>query len=182
MFSLVSSLPSTDSADGGTPSLFAGFSGTMELSDFPLTCTSVVRRLAFTDRSASMGEAEVAGISWLPRGKFSTMPVVSDSVGGMSDLPIAFDMSFAFPMSEQGRPPQCVIFSELNTRPGCTSVNASSCRLPDSMHHSRPRRLARSYLVRLFHSLPSSGLRQRTLTPFPCPRSEERRVGKECRS
>ncbi len=33
-------------------------------------------------------------------------------------------------------------------------------------HHSRPRRLARSYLVRLFHSLPFSGFRRRTLTPF----------------
>lgn len=31
------------------------------------------------------------------------------------------------------------------------------------MHLLRPRRLARSYLVRLFHSQPSSGLRRRTL-------------------
>src|SRR5665213_3096740 len=58
------------------------------------------------------------------------------------------------------------MFSELNTRPGCTSVNASPCRLPDTTHHSRPRRLARSYLVRLFHSLLSSGLRRLTLTPL----------------
>ena len=41
--------------------------------------------------------------------------------------------------------------------PGCTSVNASMHKLPDTPHHSRPRRLARSYLVRLFHSLPFSG-------------------------
>jgi hypothetical protein len=33
--------------------------------------------------------------------------------------------------------------------------------LPDTAHHSRPRRLARSYLVRLFHSLPSSGFCRR---------------------
>ena len=58
------------------------------------------------------------------------------------------------------------MFSELNTRPGCTSVNASPRRLPDDTHHSRPRRLARSYLVRLFHSLPFSGFRRRTLTPL----------------
>jgi SAM-dependent methyltransferase len=42
-------------------------------------------------------------------------------------------------------------------------VNASPCRLPDTAHHSRPRRLARSYLVRLFHSLPSSGFCRRFL-------------------
>jgi hypothetical protein len=50
-------------------------------------------------------------------------------------------------------------------RAGCTSVNASLYRLPETTHHSRPRRLARSYLVRLFHSLPFSGLRRRTLSP-----------------
>ena len=53
-------------------------------------------------------------------------------------------------------------FSELNTRPGCTSVNASPRRLPDDTHHSRPRRLARSHLIPLFHSLPFSGFRRRT--------------------
>jgi hypothetical protein len=61
------------------------------------------------------------------------------------------------------------MFSELHTQPGCTSVNASSRRLPDDTHHSRPRRLARSYLVRLLHSLPFSGFRRRTLTPLICP-------------
>jgi len=58
------------------------------------------------------------------------------------------------------------MFSELNTPPGCTSVNASPGWLPRPTHHSRPRRLARSYLVRLFHSQLSSGFRRRTLTPF----------------
>jgi hypothetical protein len=58
------------------------------------------------------------------------------------------------------------MISELNTRPGCASVNASPKRLPAPAHHSRPRRLARSYLVRLFHSRLSSGLCRRTLTPF----------------
>jgi hypothetical protein len=36
----------------------------------------------------------------------------------------------------------------------------------DVPHHSRPRRLARSYLVRLFHSLPSSGLTPTHPDPF----------------
>src|SRR5580700_10552119 len=58
------------------------------------------------------------------------------------------------------------MISELNTRPGCASVNASPKRLPAPAHHSRPRRLARSYLVRLFHSQLSSGLCRRTLTPL----------------
>src|SRR4026208_2073107 len=58
------------------------------------------------------------------------------------------------------------MFSEFNTPPGCASVNASSRRLPDTTHHSRPRRLARSYLVRLFHSRPSSGLSPTHPVPF----------------
>jgi len=37
VFSLVSSLPSADSAGSGTLPLFAGFPGTMELSDSPAT-------------------------------------------------------------------------------------------------------------------------------------------------
>jgi hypothetical protein len=61
------------------------------------------------------------------------------------------------------------MFSELNTPPGCTSVNASSCRSPDTTHHSRPRRLARSYLVRLFHSPPSSGLTPTHPDPVSSP-------------
>src|SRR5580700_3756624 len=61
------------------------------------------------------------------------------------------------------------MISELNTRPGCASVNASPEWLPTPTHHSRPRRLARSYLVRLFHSQLSSGLCRRTLSPFTPP-------------
>jgi hypothetical protein len=38
--------------------------------------------------------------------------------------------------------------------------------LPDTAHHSRPRRLARSFLVRLFHPLPFSGFCRRLLDPF----------------
>ena len=62
------------------------------------------------------------------------------------------------------------MFSELNTPPGCTSVNASPCRLPDNTHHSRPRRLARSYLVRLLHSLLFTGFRRRTPSPLVRPK------------
>ena len=48
-----------------------------------------------------------------------------------------------------------IMFSEFNTPPGCTPVNASTCQLPDNPHQSRPKR--RSYLVRNFHSRLSSG-------------------------
>ena len=61
------------------------------------------------------------------------------------------------------------MISELNTRPGCASVNASPGQLPVPTHHSRPRRLARSYLVRLFHSRLSSGLCRRTPSPLIRP-------------
>jgi len=65
-FSLVSPLPSTDSADSGPLSLFAGFCGTMGLSDSPATCLSDLWPRAFSDRSASMEETDVAGVSRLP--------------------------------------------------------------------------------------------------------------------
>ena len=65
-FSLVSPLPSTDSADSGPLPLFAGFCGTMELSDSPETYMSDLWPRAFSDRSASMEEADVTGVSRLP--------------------------------------------------------------------------------------------------------------------
>ena len=58
------------------------------------------------------------------------------------------------------------LISELNTQPGLSPVNASTGWLPIQTHHSGPRRLAKSYLVRNFHSLPSSGFHWRTLSPF----------------
>ena len=38
------------------------------------------------------------------------MPVVLDSVGVTSDSPLMFDMTIAFPLSGQGRPPQKDVF------------------------------------------------------------------------
>jgi hypothetical protein len=38
------------------------------------------------------------------------VPVVLDSVGVTSDLPLAFDITVAFPLSGQGRPPQKDVF------------------------------------------------------------------------
>ena len=64
--SLVSPLPSTDSADSGPLSLFADFFGTMELSDSPATCRSALWPRAFSDRSTTMEEVDVAGVSRLP--------------------------------------------------------------------------------------------------------------------
>ena len=58
------------------------------------------------------------------------------------------------------------LISELNTQPGLSPVNASTAWLPIQTHHSGPRRLAKSYLVRNFHSLPSSGFHWRTQSPF----------------
>ena len=57
------------------------------------------------------------------------------------------------------------LISELNTQPGLSPVNASMGGLPHTTHHSGPRRLAKSYLVRNLHSLQSSGFCWR-----PCPR------------
>lgn len=109
-FSPISPLPSADSAGSGTLPLFAGFSGTMELSDSPATCLSDLWRRAFSDRSAPMGEADVAGVSRLPWEKFPTVPVVFDSVRVLSDLPLTFDMTLAFPLTGQGRPPHKDVF------------------------------------------------------------------------
>lgn len=66
MFSLVSPLPSIDSTGSGTPPLFAGFFGTMELSDSLATCRSGLWRRTFSDRSAPMEEVDVAGVFRLP--------------------------------------------------------------------------------------------------------------------
>jgi hypothetical protein len=66
VFSLVSSLSSTDSAGNGTLPLFAGFPGTMELPASPATYLSGLWPRAFSDRSASMDETDVVGVSRLP--------------------------------------------------------------------------------------------------------------------
>ena len=95
---------------GGCHLFIARFSGTMEPSDSPTTCMSDLWHRAFSDRSASLGEADVAGVSRLPWGKFPTVPVVLDSVGVISDSPLTFDMTIAFPLSGQGRPPQKDVF------------------------------------------------------------------------
>jgi len=64
--SLVSPLPSTDSTDSGPLSVFAGFCGTMERSDSSETCLSALWPRAFSDRSASMEETDITGVSRLP--------------------------------------------------------------------------------------------------------------------
>ena len=112
--------------------------------------------LALPDRSNSMEELDTAGISLLPFGKFPTMLVVSDSVGFTSDSPLTYDMTAAFPVAREGRPPQTMRFSEFYTRPGCTPVNASPERSPVQTHHSGPKLMANLYFVRLFHSLLSN--------------------------
>ena len=132
---------------------------------------------AFADRSTAMEVVDVAGVSRLPCGRFPTVRVVYDSVGAISNSPLTPDTAVAFPPSGRGRPHKRM-FSELNTLPDCASVNASRRRLLDATHHSRSERPATPYPVRLFHPLPSAGLRRRTLTPFiPCALSEWERFG-----
>ena len=138
-FSSVNLLPSTDSAGTGTLPLFTGFLGTMRLSDCRAACMLELWPRAFSNRSAFMEEADTTRLSWLPSGLFPTVLVVWDSVGFMSDLPIAFVMIVAFPPVRKRSASQKRSFSELNTQPGCTSVNASNWRSPHSSHHSRPK-------------------------------------------
>ena len=57
-----------------------------------------------------MDETDIAGVSRLPRERFPTVHVVLDSVGVTSDLPLTFDITVAFPLSGQGRPPQKNVF------------------------------------------------------------------------
>ena len=110
----------------------------MGLSDSPATCMSAVRHYAFADRSLAMEAMDVAGVSRLPRERFPTVRVVYDSVRATPDSPLTFDVAVAFPLSGQGRPYK-KMFSELNTLPGCASVNASRSRAksPRSGAHSR---------------------------------------------
>ena len=118
----------------------------------------------FADRSNSE-KLDVSGISQLPRGLFPTMHVVLDSVQATSNSPFTLNVTVAFPLTQQGRPRRELI-SELNTQPGLSPVNASMSGLPHTTHHSGPRRLAKSYLVRNLHSLQSSGLCWRTVSPW----------------
>ena len=97
MFSLVSPLPSTNSAGSGAPPLFAGFFGTMELCDSPLTSMSDLWPRAFSDRSAPMEKTDVTGVSRLPWGKFPTVLVVSDSVGGLIELAVIVRHDYCLP-------------------------------------------------------------------------------------
>jgi hypothetical protein len=101
-----------------SPPLFARFFGTMELSDSPETCTSDLWHRAFSDRSASC-ETNVSGVSRLPRGKFPIVHVVLVSVGVTGSLPDALDITIAFPLSGQGRPPQKDVFGAQYTARLC---------------------------------------------------------------
>ena len=53
-----------------------------------------------------MDDTDIAGVSRLPRERFPTLHVVLDSVGVTSDSPLSFDITIAFRLSGQGRPPQ----------------------------------------------------------------------------
>jgi hypothetical protein len=149
-FSLVSPLPSADSADGGTPSLFAGFSGTMELSG---TAASVVPRKR---ACRNYGLAPSPTDPPLAR---RAAPCERWMLPGPPGFREESFQSCVWSLTPWGRhrtrqerstpllPSPCQdkvghlkgMISELNTQPDCASVNASTCRLPDNPHHSRPR-------------------------------------------
>jgi len=96
--SLVSPLPSTDSADSGPLSVFAGFCGTMELSDSPATCRSDLWPRAFSDRSAPIGR------SGCRRGLSTSVRNVSNRAcglrlrGGHSGLAVVVRHDYCFPL------------------------------------------------------------------------------------
>ena len=121
VFFLVSSLPSASSAGDGTPPWFAGFSGTIERPDSLATCMSGLRLRVFSDRSVSIGETDAAEALRLPRERFPAVHVVSDPVRFMTDLPLAFIMNVALPLSGQGRPPQRDVFGAQYTARLCFS-------------------------------------------------------------
>ncbi len=60
---------------------------------------------AISDRS-NFEKLDVSEISQLPRELFQTMHVVLDAVEVTSDSPFTFDITVAFPLTQQGRPSQ----------------------------------------------------------------------------
>jgi hypothetical protein len=149
-FPWVGPLSSTDSA-ADTSALFVRFFGTMEPSDSPKACTSVVRPQAFSDRSAApstagvFGVAETFGVSRFPCREFPRMPRVLDSVafrGGWRWTSSLMGPSLS--PYKVGTPGE--VISELHGWPACAPVNASPPRLPASAHDSGSRWLAIPFL------------------------------------
>jgi len=93
------------------------------------------------------------------------VPVVLDYVMVTADSPLLFNMTIAFPLSGQGRPPQKDVFGTRYTaRPYlCERFDRSVARHEASREAMR---LARSYLVRLFHSRLSSDFAPTHHDPF----------------
>jgi hypothetical protein len=89
MFPSVDRLPSTSSANGSSPSLFGGFSGTTRPSDFPRACMPGFWFVTFSGRPAVPSTTDTCGISRFPRKEFPRMLRVSDCAGSSGGLPIA---------------------------------------------------------------------------------------------
>ena len=136
VFPVVSRLPSTASAD--LQSLFGGFPGTTQLSDFPSACIPALRSLTFSGRSAGPSPTDIEGISRFPCEKFPHMLRVFDCAGTDMDSPLT-PMS-AWPsasMNGVGSPDKLI--SQLNGWPVCAPVNASPPALRPSVHDSGSR-------------------------------------------
>ena len=118
-------------------------------------------------QTIQLQKLDVSGISQLPRGLLPTMPAVLNSVQATSNSSLALDITVAFPPLIQQVSHRTELISKLNTQPGLYLVSASTRGLPHKTQHSRPRRLAKYYLVRNLHSLQSSGLCWRTVSRDP---------------
>jgi len=101
MFPLVNALPSTCSAEILLP-LFAGFSGTMLLSDFRGSFISALQNFSLTDRSFFEGKLTDLPI---PVYKMSTHAKFLDSAGSLYSS-LSATKRVAFPARVRGRHPK----------------------------------------------------------------------------
>ncbi|REJ88259.1 MAG: hypothetical protein DWQ35_19970 [Planctomycetota bacterium] len=88
-FLLVGSLSSTNSADASGASLFVGFAGTMDPSDFPSAFLSALPPVMFSDRSPPHCGKETDGISRFSRLEFPDMRRFFDSAAPLPGSPVA---------------------------------------------------------------------------------------------
>src|SRR5262249_4681438 len=130
----VGRLPSTASADVGSPSLFGGFFGTMQPSDFPASCVSGLRGLPFPDRSAAPPGGD-AGISRFPCEEFSRMRRVSDCAGSGNGSPVTPSPVLPSASHNSVGTPEDLI-SQFDGWPACAPVNASAEALRPLPHDS----------------------------------------------
>src|SRR5581483_8091233 len=133
MFPLVDCLPSTTSAD--FLSLFGGFLGTTQPSDFPPACTPEVRSTTFSGRSVAPTATDADGISRFPCKEFPRMRRVFDCAGSATGSPVA--LATVLPSaSDNGVGTPDNLIAQLDGWPACAPVNASPAPLRSPTHDS----------------------------------------------